>query len=40
MWLQVLYLTDAIDEATVTNMQKFGEMELVDVSKEGLQVCF
>eukprot|EP00199_Chlamydomonas_sp_CCMP681_P001189 CAMPEP_0119106662 /NCGR_PEP_ID=MMETSP1180-20130426/5810_1 /TAXON_ID=3052 ORGANISM="Chlamydomonas cf sp, Strain CCMP681" /NCGR_SAMPLE_ID=MMETSP1180 /ASSEMBLY_ACC=CAM_ASM_000741 /LENGTH=782 /DNA_ID=CAMNT_0007092035 /DNA_START=102 /DNA_END=2450 /DNA_ORIENTATION=- len=36
--LEVLYLTDAIDEAVVTNMQKFGELELVDVSKEGLEL--
>ena len=35
---QVLYLTDPIDEAMVTNMAKFGEYELVDVSKEGLQL--
>ncbi len=36
--LEVLYLTDAIDEATITNLQKFGDKELVDVSKEGLNV--
>ncbi len=35
---EVLYLTDAIDEATITNMQKFGDHPLVDVSKEGLEV--
>jgi hypothetical protein len=35
---EVLFLTDAIDEATVTNLQKFGDRELVDVSKEGLNV--
>jgi len=35
---EVLYLTDAIDEATVTNLQKFGDKELVDVSKEGLEL--
>lgn len=35
---EVLYLTDAIDEATITNMQKFGDYQLTDVSKEGLQV--
>ncbi|MEW5299518.1 MAG: hypothetical protein WDW36_002529 [Sanguina aurantia] len=33
---EVLYLTEAIDEATITNMAKFGEHELVDVSKDGL----
>ncbi len=37
---EVLYLTDAIDEATVTNLQKFQDMELVDVSKEGLAVSY
>ncbi len=35
---EVLYLTDAIDEATITNLQKFQDKELVDVSKEGLTV--
>lgn len=35
---EVLYLTDAIDEATVTNLQKYADKELVDVSKEGLNV--
>jgi HSP90 family molecular chaperone len=34
----VLYLTDPVDEAMVTNMQKYGELELVDVSKEGLKL--
>ncbi|KAF8068330.1 HSP90-5 [Scenedesmus sp. PABB004] len=33
---EVLYLTEAIDEAVVTNLAKFGDVELVDVSKEGL----
>ena len=38
----MLYLTDAIDEATVTNLQKYADRELVDVTKEGLNVrdCF
>ena len=31
-------MTDPVDEAMVTNMQKFGELELVDVSKEGLKL--
>lgn len=35
---EVLYLTEAIDEAMVTNLAKFGEHELVDVSKEGIKV--
>eukprot|EP00798_Chlamydomonas_sp_ICE-L_P025057 gene25057-10708_t len=35
---EVLYLTEAIDEATATNMIKFGSFELVDVSKEGLKL--
>ena len=34
----MLYLTDPVDEAMVTNMAKFGEHELVDVSKEGLKL--
>ena len=34
----MLYLTDPIDEAMVANLAKFGEHELVDVSKEGLQL--
>lgn len=33
---EVLYLTEAIDEAMVTNLAKFGDYELVDVSKEGV----
>jgi heat shock protein beta len=35
---EVLYLTEAIDEAVVTNLAKFGDHELVDVTKEGLDV--
>lgn len=35
---EVLYLTEAVDEACVTNLQKFGEHELVDVSKEGVNI--
>eukprot|EP00798_Chlamydomonas_sp_ICE-L_P023848 gene23848-9404_t len=35
---EVLYLTEAIDEATVTNMTKFGDFSMVDVSKEGLKL--
>jgi heat shock protein beta len=35
---EVLYLTEAIDEAVVTNLAKFGELDLVDVTKEGLDV--
>lgn len=35
---EVLYLTEAIDEAVVTNLAKFGDHDLVDVSKEGLQL--
>lgn len=35
---EVLYLTEAIDEAVVTNMGKFMDKELADVTKEGLQV--
>jgi len=35
---EVLYLTEAIDEAMVTNLAKFGDHELVDVSKEGIKL--
>lgn len=35
---EVLYLTEAIDEAMVTNLAKFGDLELVDVSKEGIKL--
>lgn len=34
----MLYLTEAIDEACVTNLAKFGDHDLVDVSKEGVQL--
>ncbi len=35
---QVLYLTEAIDEAMVTSLGKYNDLELVDVSKEGLDL--
>lgn len=35
---EVLYLTEAIDEAVVTNLGKYNDLELVDVSKEGLDL--
>lgn len=35
---EVLFLTEAIDEAVVTNLAKFGDHELIDVSKEGVQL--
>nr|QBB20010.1 heat shock protein hsp90-C2 [Ettlia sp. YC001] len=35
---EVLYLTEAVDEAVVTNLAKFGDHELIDVSKEGVQL--
>jgi heat shock protein beta len=35
---EVLYLTDPVDEAVATNMAKFGDYDLVDVSKEGLKL--
>lgn len=35
---EVLYLTEAIDEAMVTNLAKFGDQELIDVSKEGINL--
>ncbi len=34
----MLYLTDPVDEAMVQSLQKFGEFELTDVSKEGLNL--
>lgn len=36
--LEVLFLTEPIDEAVITNLAKYGDMELVDVSKEGLSL--
>ena len=35
---EVLYLTEAVDEAVVTNLAKFNDVDLVDVSKEGLDL--
>jgi heat shock protein beta len=35
---EVLYLTEAIDEAVVTNLGKYDDLELVDVSKEGIEL--
>lgn len=35
---EVLYLTDAIDEVCVTNLQKFDDHNLVDVSKEDISL--
>ncbi|KAI8472066.1 MAG: heat shock protein 90C [Monoraphidium minutum] len=35
---EVLYLTEAIDEAVVTNLGKYDDLELIDVSKEGLDM--
>jgi heat shock protein beta len=32
--IEVLYLLEPIDEVALTNLQKYGELELVDVSKE------
>ncbi len=37
--VQVLYLTEAIDEVVATNLSKFGEHDLVDVTKEDLQLA-
>jgi HSP90 family molecular chaperone len=34
----VLYLTEPIDEVAVTNMGKYGDFDLLDVSKEDLEL--
>lgn len=36
--LQVLYLTEAIDEVVFTNLATFDGKQLVDVSREGLEL--
>ena len=36
--LEVLYLTDAIDEVCMTNLQKFDDYSIVDVSKEEISL--
>eukprot|EP00193_Tetraselmis_chui_P017455 CAMPEP_0177787150 /NCGR_PEP_ID=MMETSP0491_2-20121128/21318_1 /TAXON_ID=63592 /ORGANISM="Tetraselmis chuii, Strain PLY429" /LENGTH=785 /DNA_ID=CAMNT_0019308439 /DNA_START=138 /DNA_END=2495 /DNA_ORIENTATION=+ len=35
---EVLYLTEPIDEVAVTNMGKYGDFDLLDVSKEDLEL--
>jgi hypothetical protein len=35
---QVLFLTDPLDEAVVSNLAKYADKEMVDVSREGLQL--
>lgn len=34
----VLFMTDPLDEVVVQNLQKFKDLDLVDVSKEGLEL--
>jgi len=36
--LEVLYLTDSIDEVAITNLATFAEKPLMDVTKEGLDL--
>ncbi len=36
--LQVVYLTEPIDEVTIQNMAKYGEHAFVDVSKEEIDL--
>jgi len=36
--MEVLYLTDAIDEVCMTNLQKFEDYNIVDVSKEDISL--
>lgn len=35
---EVLYLTDAIDEVAITNLAKYKDKDLVDVTKEGVDL--
>jgi HSP90 family molecular chaperone len=35
---EVLYLTEAVDEAMVGALAKYGDHDLVDVTKEGLDL--
>lgn len=34
----MLFLTDPLDEAVVSNLAKYADKEMVDVSREGLQL--
>lgn len=36
--MQVLYLTDPVDEAMVSSLAKYGDFDLADVSKDGLNL--
>lgn len=37
-YLQVLYLTDVIDEPAVQNLEKYDDKDLIDVTREGLDL--
>ena len=36
--LQVLYLTEPIDEVAIHNLAEYGDMKFVDVSREGIDL--
>lgn len=38
MTLQVLYLTEPIDEVAIQNLAEYGDKKFVDVSREGIDL--